>query len=99
MNIRILFLTIIFLSSNKLLSQSFENDLELKNNILSYPFNENNGFLNKDQSKLFFNSSNNPNNTLGINDMNDIWFRNHCVPRLVDGLINNSILPNLEDFI
>lgn len=76
MNIRILFLTIIFLSSNKLLSQSFENDLELKNNILSYPFNENNGFLNKDQSKLFFNSSNNPNNTLGINDMNDIWFRN-----------------------
>ena len=46
MNIRILFLTIIFLSSNKLLSQSFENDLELKNNILSYPFNENNGFLN-----------------------------------------------------
>ena len=76
MNIRILFLTIIFLSSNKLLSQSFENDLELKNNILSYPFNENNGFLNKDQSKLFFNSSNNPNNTLGINDMNDIWLRN-----------------------
>ena len=81
MNIRILFLTIIFLSSNKLLSQSFENDLELKNNILSYPFNENNGFLNNEQSKLFFNSSNNPNNTLGINDMNDIWLRNK-----IDGL-------------
>lgn len=35
----------------------------------------------------------------GKESANDIWFRNHCVPRLVDGLINNSILPNLEDFI
>ena len=28
----------------------------------------------------------------------DTWFRTHCVPRLADGLINNSILPNLENF-
>jgi len=28
----------------------------------------------------------------------DIWFRTHCVPRLADGLVNNSILPNLENF-
>ena len=34
----------------------------------------------------------------GKESAEDIWFKNHCVPRLKDGLLNNRQLPNLERF-
>ena len=34
----------------------------------------------------------------GKESAEDDWFRNHCIPRLTDGLLNTRKLPNLEDF-
>ena len=34
----------------------------------------------------------------GKESAEDDWFRNHCIPRLTDGLLNTRKLSNLEDF-
>ena len=34
----------------------------------------------------------------GKESAEDNWFKKHCIPRLVDGLLNNQQLPNLENF-
>ena len=57
-------------------SQSFENVLLVNKKMESYPFNESNAYLSIDGNTLFFNSSDNINNTSGLSDMNDIWYRN-----------------------
>ena len=41
----------------------------------SYPFNESNAYL-SDDGDIIFSSSDNTNNTSGLSDMNDIWYRN-----------------------
>jgi outer membrane protein OmpA-like peptidoglycan-associated protein len=44
--------------------------------MLSYPFNESNAYLTTDGNRIFFNSSDNINNSSGLSDMNDVWIRN-----------------------
>ena len=76
MSTRLYIFFLIFLSISNVFSQSFENISLINNNITSYPFNESNAYLSIDGNSLFFNSSDNINNTGGLNDMNDIWYRN-----------------------
>jgi outer membrane protein OmpA-like peptidoglycan-associated protein len=44
--------------------------------MLSYPFNESNAYVTTDGNRMFFNSSDNINNSFGLSDMNDVWIRN-----------------------
>lgn len=57
-------------------SQVFENVSLVNKKMESYPFNESNAYLSDDGNTLFFCSSDNTNNTSGLSDMNDIWYRN-----------------------
>ena len=71
------YLSIFFLLTFSLVkSQSFENVSLVNKKMDSYPFNESNAYLSDDGNTLFFNSSDNTNNTSGLSDMNDIWYRN-----------------------
>ena len=71
------YLSIFFLLTFSLVkSQSFENVSLVNKKMESYPFNESNAYLSDDGNTLFFNSSDNRNNTSGLSDMNDIWYRN-----------------------
>ena len=71
------YLSIFFLLTFSLVkSQSFENVSLVIKKMDSYPFNESNAYLSDDGKTLFFNSSDNTNNTSGLSDMNDIWYRN-----------------------
>ena len=71
------YLSILFLLTFSLVkSQSFENLSLVNKKLESYPFNESNAYLSDDGNTLFFNSSDNKNNTSGLSDMNDIWYRN-----------------------
>ena len=75
MSIR-LYLSIFFLLTFSLVkSQSFENVSLVNKKMESYPFNESNAYLSDDGNTLFFSSSDNTNNTSGLSDMNDIWYR------------------------
>ena len=56
-------------------SQSFEKISLIDMNMLSYPFNESNAYLTADGNRMFFNSSDNINNSSGLSDMNDVWIR------------------------
>ena len=70
-------LSIFFLLTFSLVkSQSFENVSLVNKKMESYPLNESNAYLSDDGNTLFFNSSDNTNNTSGLSDMNDIWYRN-----------------------
>ena len=70
------YLSIFFLLTFSLVkSQSFENVSLVNKKMDSYPFNESNAYLSDDGNTLFFNSSDNTNNTSGLSDMNDIWYR------------------------
>ena len=71
------YLSIFFLLTFSLVkSQSFENVSLVNKKMESYPFNESNAYLSDDGNTLFFSSSDNRNNTYGLSDMNDIWYRN-----------------------
>ena len=71
------YLSIFFLLTFSLVkSQSFENVSLVNKKIDLYPFNESNAYLSDDGNTLFFSSSDNTNNTSGLSDMNDIWYRN-----------------------
>ena len=71
------YLSIFFLLTFSLVkSQSFENVSLVNKKMESYPFNESNAYLSDDGNTLFFSSSDNTNNTSGLSDMNDIWYRN-----------------------
>ena len=71
------YLSIFFLLTFSLVkSQSFENVSLVNKKMESYQFNESNAYLSDDGNTLFFNSSDNTNNTSGLSDMNDIWYRN-----------------------
>mgnify|MGYP001193579258 FL=1 len=70
------YLSIFFLLTFSLVkSQSFENVSLVNKKIDLYPFNESNAYLSDDGNTLFFSSSDNTNNTSGLSDMNDIWYR------------------------
>ena len=70
------YLSIFFLLTFSLVkSQSFENVSLVNKKMESYQFNESNAYLSDDGNTLFFNSSDNTNNTSGLSDMNDIWYR------------------------
>ena len=71
------YLSVFFLLTFSLVkSQSFENVSLVNKKMESYPFNESNAYLSDDGNTLFFSSSDNRNNTYGLSDMNDIWYRN-----------------------
>ena len=71
------YLSIFFLLTFSLVkSQSFENVSLVNKKMEAYPFNESNAYLSDDGNTLFFSSSDNRNNTYGLSDMNDIWYRN-----------------------
>ena len=71
------YLSIFFLLTFSLVkSQSFENVSLVNKKMESYSFNESNAYLSDDGNTLFFSSSDNTNNTSGLSDMNDIWYRN-----------------------
>ncbi len=71
------YISIFFLLTFSLVkSQSFENVSLVNKKMESYPFNESNAYLSDDGNTLFFSSSDNTNNTSGLSDMNDIWYRN-----------------------
>lgn len=76
MSTRLFFSLFFILSHSDIISQSFENISLINNKIISYPLNEANAYLSADGNTLYFNSSNNSNNTGGLADMNDIWYRN-----------------------
>ena len=76
MSIRLFFYLIFILSHSDIISQSFDNVSLINNKIISYQFNEANAYISADGNTLYFNSSNNSNNTGGLADMNDIWYRN-----------------------
>ncbi len=71
------YLSMFFLLTFSLVkSQVFENVSLVNKKMESYPFNESNAYLSDDGNTLFFSSSDNTNNTSGLSDMNDIWYRN-----------------------
>ena len=76
MSTRLLFSLFFILSYFDMISQSFEDISLINNNIVSYSLNEANAYLSVDGNTLYFNSSNNSNNTGGLADMNDVWYRN-----------------------
>lgn len=76
MSTRLFFSLFFILSHSDIISQSFESISLINNKIISYPLNEANAYLSADGNTLYFNSSNNSNNTGGLADMNDIWYRN-----------------------
>ena len=60
------YLSIFFLLTFSLVkSQSFENVSLVNKKMETYPFNESNAYLSDDGNTLFFNSSDNTNNTSG----------------------------------
>tara|TARA_B100000029_G_scaffold415741_1_gene419668 strand:+ start:548 stop:1966 length:1419 start_codon:yes stop_codon:yes gene_type:complete len=75
MNINFTFLSFLMLVSSLLKSQSFNSEFKHQSNQISYVFNEYNIYSNLDESIVFFNSNNNPDNTSGYSDLNDIWIR------------------------
>ncbi len=76
MNTRSYFYFLFLLIYSGAASQSFEKISLLDINMLSYPFNESNAYVTTDGNRMFFNSSDNINNSYGLSDMNDVWIRN-----------------------
>ena len=76
MSIRSYLYFLFFLTHSGVLSQSFERTSLLNKNMVPYPYNESNAYITSDGNKIFFNSSDNIKNIGGLNDMNDVWFRN-----------------------
>lgn len=76
MNTRSYFYFLFLLIYSGASSQSFEKISLLDINMLSYPFNESNAYVTTDGNRMFFNSSDNINNSSGLSDMNDVWIRN-----------------------
>ena len=76
MNTRSYFYFLFLLIYSGASSQSFEKISLLDINMLSYPFNESNAYVTTDGNRMFFNSSDNINNSFGLSDMNDVWIRN-----------------------
>ena len=76
MNTRSYFYFLFLLIYSGAASQSFEKISLLDINMLPYPFNESNAYVTTDGNRMFFNSSDNINNSSGLSDMNDVWIRN-----------------------
>ena len=76
MNTRSYFYFLFLLIYSGAASQSFEKISLLDINMLPYPFNESNAYVTTDGNRMFFNSSDNINNSFGLSDMNDVWIRN-----------------------
>ena len=76
MSIRSYLFMFFLLTFSLVKSQSFENVSLVNKKMESYSFNESNAYLSDDGNTLFFSSSDNTNNTSGLSDMNDIWYRN-----------------------
>lgn len=75
MNTRSYFYFLFLLIYSGASSQSFEKISLIDMNMLSYPFNESNAYVTADGNRMFFNSSDNINNSSGLSDMNDVWIR------------------------